>query len=199
MNTDKHRLKTNVLSVFIRVHLWPKLSFRLPLESRPAAVVRRNETAYERDRSSPAMKMPRHRLCPGRSEEPTQVIENRLCALHFRKNPISPGPRLRLPPQASRSDKTNPISRSPAPRSPHKCSILQNEPNSPSRRSPPPGRPAPCPPHNQTNPIQPARRGPAPLSAQSKNPIGGASGAFLRLVNTAVVSPDQRKCKPNRP
>jgi len=43
MNADKHRLKTNVLSVFIRVHLWPKLSFRLPLESRPAAVVRRNE------------------------------------------------------------------------------------------------------------------------------------------------------------
>jgi hypothetical protein len=53
---------------------------------------RRNETAHERDRSSPAMKMLRHRLCPGRSKETTQVIENRLRALHFRKNPI-PGRR----------------------------------------------------------------------------------------------------------
>jgi hypothetical protein len=56
---------------------------------RPVDPVLRNETAYERDRSSPAMKMTQRRLCPDRSEEPTQVIENRLCALHFRKNPIS--------------------------------------------------------------------------------------------------------------
>jgi hypothetical protein len=127
MNADKHRLKANVLSVFIRVHLWPKLSFRLP--------VRRNEPNFAWPQAPVASVSVQQR-----QNEPNLAV--------------------------------------PGPRSPRKCSVLQNEANSPSPGSPGRlrGRLAPPQP-NEPNPARPPR--PTPLSAQSKKPIGRGLGLPL--------------------